>query len=455
MLPFFRLVTLSVFLGSFVSQSFAEVPRNAHTDLYFPHLADGGAPNAQWQTRFTFVNPNSTSAAVTVRLLGDGGAALQIDFGAGPTSLISFTIPPFGTYVLQSLVASPVTTTGWAYAGASLPVLANVAFRFLQSGAARLEITAEPTLPSIEYRAVAGPRVGIAIANVYKTAALAVTVSVFGPSGESLGQGSLTIPPLGHTSLNLFQVIPGLPAEFTGSVVIAPQTQGQVLMAWAVYADATGVISSLPDGRAGFPVGQPDQIPDTFARVVSAYQTSLPDFGSAPQLVISAEQDSNAINAHAANGTTVQINLALAELISDSPSELAFAIAHEIGHIYQQRTGKLFWYQADVEWDADYWGLLMSLFAGYDPYAGAGVLGKLGMASGTANLGIQRWEDSQLASDAHGSFSTRIDNLTTFVQAICGFSVSAQESCTEYKKIVHPHFPSLPSVPLWNPGAAK
>jgi len=77
-----------------------------------------------------------------------------------------------------------------------------------------------------------------------------------------------------------------------------------------------------------------------FANVVAALQELLPDFGSAPTLNIGAETDNNAINAFAANGNTVQVNLALPQLISDSPSELAFAIAHESGHIYQQRAGK-------------------------------------------------------------------------------------------------------------------
>src|SRR5205814_9261522 len=114
------------------------------------------------------------------------------------------------------------------------------------------------------------------------------------------------------------------------------------------------------------------------------------------------------------------------------------------GHIYQQRTGKRVWYQ-DPEWDADVWGLLTTLGSGYDPYAAAGALGKLGMATGTANLGVQMWEDSQLSADAHGSFSTRINNLGVFIQAVC---LVDPVSCSQYKQTVHPHFPSLTTAPL-------
>ena len=164
-----------------------------------------------------------------------------------------------------------------------------------------------------------------------------------------------------------------------------------------------------------FPSHPSEQITAAFTRLVNTYQTFLSDFGATPQLVIGTDTTSNAINAFASSGTTVTVNLALGELIGDSPSELAFVVGHELGHIYQQRTGK-FAVHPDKEWDADVWGMWMALGAGYDPYAAAGVLGN-GMATGTANLGVQQWEDAQLSSDAHGSSSTRIDNLTNMLES--------------------------------------
>ncbi len=154
----------------------AQMPQNAQTDLYFPHLADGGASNSQWQTRFTFINTNSSPVSVSVYLYADGGGPLNLDFGSGPTSAASFTIPQNGTYILQSNIG-PFTTTGWAYAFATLPVEATVAFRLIHNGTAQLEITAEPTLPSYGYRSVATPQVGVAVANVYSGTSLPVTVT--------------------------------------------------------------------------------------------------------------------------------------------------------------------------------------------------------------------------------------------------------------------------------------
>ncbi len=84
----------------------------------------------------------------------------------------------------------------------------------------------------------------------------------------------------------------------------------------------------------------------------------------------------------------IQINLALAELLADSESELAVLIGHELGHVYQFRTGKRI-FDPNRELDADVWGLFLSLLAGYDPYAVAGTLAKMVMANGQADLQSQ------------------------------------------------------------------
>jgi len=217
-----------------------------------------------------------------------------------------------------------------------------------------------------------------------------------------------------------------------------------------VNADASGTISSLPQGRVSAPASQGDRVATVYWNIFQAYLSSSKTgqtFASpAVQLNISPEAR---INAFASGGNTVQINYALAELISDSPSELAFIVAHEMGHIYQQRSGQLFWRPDDKEWDADYWGLIMSLKAGYDPYAAAGALAKLAMATNTAGLSSQLWEDFLTPLDAHASFSTRIDNLYNFITTICSSSSEAQNTCSKYKSLYHPHFPTFPgSAPL-------
>ena len=98
----------------------------------------------------------------------------------------------------------------------------------------------------------------------------------------------------------------------------------------------------------------------------------------------------------------------LAELLADSESELAFIIGHELGHVYQFRTGEQFYHPDNAELDADVWGLWLSLLSGYDPYAGAGTLAKMEMLKPDApTLDSQQY--LQQITSVHGSFNERLD----------------------------------------------
>ena len=134
----------------------------------------------------------------------------------------------------------------------------------------------------------------------------------------------------------------------------------------------------------------------------------------------------------------IQINLALAELLSDSESELAFIIGHELGHVYQFRTGKQD-FDPNRELDADVWGLFLSLIAGYDPYAGAGTLAKMEMANGQADLQSQYTLEFSRISE-HGSFNERLDHIYDIITDFCSIDVGF-EVCNLYREIFHPHLP--------------
>ena len=109
---------------------------------------------------FHFHEPERIVGLRDAQDYADSGNPLALNFGSGLLTHVTFTVAANGTYVLQSKMASSTLVTGWAYALASLPVQANVAFRSYANGKALLEITAEPTLPSMGYRAVADPQVG-------------------------------------------------------------------------------------------------------------------------------------------------------------------------------------------------------------------------------------------------------------------------------------------------------
>ena len=66
------------------------IPRSAHTNLYFPHIANGGVPPVRWQMRLVFDNPHGTGT-VTLSFWGDNGSPLAVDFGSSPSIVHTFT----------------------------------------------------------------------------------------------------------------------------------------------------------------------------------------------------------------------------------------------------------------------------------------------------------------------------------------------------------------------------
>jgi hypothetical protein len=307
-------------------------PTGAHVNLYFPHLADGGPVFAQWQTSLEFVNPSMTLAAhVNLQLYGDQGFPLSLDFGSGARPLHTFTIPPGGRVTLRSTLASTdKTVTGQAVVTSYIPVQGTVLFRSIVNTIASVELSAPPTLPTSQYLSLATRDLGVALANISGTAK-SYQVTAINSSGTNLASTLIGVPGLGHYSFNLSQVLPGLPADFSGSIVITPQIPGDPVVAWTLNVER-GQISTLPSGPPDLPVSHTDRIQLVFKRLLAVAPALLSGLGNnlslqnAPKLVMAPD---TAINALASNSSdTVQINLALAELVSDSPSELAFLVAH-------------------------------------------------------------------------------------------------------------------------------
>ena len=142
-------------------------PEDAHVDMYFPHLADGGPVKDQWQTSFVFVNPNpSLPANLVLSMFGDDGQPLALDLGGGGLSVQGYIVPPLGSVNLRSAISFPTTMTGYAFAQADLPLQATVLFTRLMNGVPQAEISAPATLPSTQYLSPATPGLGVAIVNI-------------------------------------------------------------------------------------------------------------------------------------------------------------------------------------------------------------------------------------------------------------------------------------------------
>lgn len=213
---------------------------------------------------------------------------------------------------------------------------------------------------------------------------LSISLSLLAIGNGGSFSGNFTLPPLGHRALFLADAIPGLPLDFQGTVRITEE--GDKDFTALTLRSRGGVFSSLPSGEAARPLSHYEVIGDVFTDLLEAVILFelIPDPTSI-EMAISYDLEIQAYGSR----DGIQINIALAELLSDSESELAFIIGHELGHVYQYRTGKQDYHAANDELDADGWGLVLSLFVGYDPYAGAGALAKLEMAHGQADLDSQ------------------------------------------------------------------
>ena len=429
------IVTAFVIIASALMPIYGQlVPETAQAHLCFPQFADGGPASGQWQTTFTFANSYGSTAFVVMYLVGNDGQPLAMDFGGGLSSQFSFSVPARGTTILQSRVASAFIVTGWAEAYANVPIQGVVSYRFLQSGVPSSEISVSSTIPTMDYFSAANAYSGVALANPSSTTPISLEISAHANDG-SASAAVITLAPRTHRSFNLREIITTLPTSFIGTVEIsgssAPYPE---FVAMTLKGDSRGTYSSLPSGSVAFPVSQKERIWRVFTKVFDAARRYIPS-PETVQIGISSEP---VINAYG-NASGIVINLAYAELIADSDSELAAVIGHELGHVYQRRTGQYRYNATNPEWDADMWGLVFSILAGYDPYGSAGALAKAYMATGQTALVSQYFED-YLSTDMHKSLGSRLDLIYTTISQMCN-STEAANTCNAYRQIFHPHMP--------------
>lgn len=378
-------------------------PEGAHVDLYFPHLADGGPVKDQWQTSFVFVNPHpSLPATAVLSMYGNDGQPLSLDLGGGGASVQQVTVPPSGSVTLRTAISFPTTVTGYAFAVADLPLQATVLFRRVMNGVPQAEISAAATLPSHQYFSPATRELGVAIVNIYNSPR-SFQITALDSNGVTAGSSVVNLAAREHVSFDLSDRIPRLSASFTGSVGIVPSTSAaDQFLAWTLNVDR-GLIASLPPGRLAWPISHVDRIWLVYRKLQAAAPAALASLSindvnlNAPgvvNLVISPEQ---IINAFGRLGV-VQIDLSVSQLISDSPSELAFVVGHELGHVAQFQHGNTL-SVANTEQDADLFAMTLMILAGFDPYASAGALAKLNMMTGTPGLLAPTFDD---LPDPHG-----------------------------------------------------
>ena len=427
-------------------------PDSAHVNLYFPQVLYGGPESDRWNMEVTLTNPSGLEGTATVNLsfFGFDGEPLGIVFEGGtlPAASMQIQLPPNHTKVVRSVQAPAQRHIGWLYAFADAPTLAYVTLT-KKSGTEVIEsLGVMPTVPASMNSFQVRSTSTISVANIFADTAVDVPITLFDPNGRFVRSTRVSLPPAGHASRDVGELFPNIDAMFLGLLQTGPSSISgsscpdcllkpadmRPHVASGATSDGVGSLIGLPRGNTAFPKSHRDEVWYVFHSIQRIAKPLIGD----PNVYLTIITD-RTVNAYARNGEEVGFSMGLAELIGDSRSEIAAVIGHEFGHIYQQRFGVTA-FDNNKEHDADFWGLLLGLFAGYDPYAAAGALAKLSMATGRAALTDQIFEDIPVA-DAHQSFNTRLSKLYDKITFLC--SGQAKEQCQNYKTLVHPHLPDV------------
>ena len=410
-------------------------PQGAEVISYFPQLADGGTADQRWTTRLTLINPHDLfPAAATVYFYGDDGKPLSLDFGQGPVSSLDVTLASWGAVTYTSTGASSVMRSGWAVMISSLPLQGAVQYGVSVNGVPQQSVTAQSTQASTLFRSPATRDTGIAVANTYDQDPVTINLSAVNEAGYVVGSATATIPGNGHQAFTMGQMFPSLASTFRGSVLL--DGGSDTFVAWTV-ASESGVLASYPPAGLTWPSSQYERIWKVWMKVVNS-AASLVKLSPAPKLVI--EYGKKEINTYANGpGNEVHMFASLAELISDSDSELGFVLGHEIAHIVQYKVGRMLLVPGNSEQDADEWGVMLTLLSGYDPYAGSGALAKLAMAASQTGMVSATFDNT--TGDTRKALNDRLGLMFGYVKDICS-DPDMETACAAYKNLVHPDLPA-------------
>jgi hypothetical protein len=365
-------------------------PVGAHIFQFFPQFADGGPPQDRWLTTIALINPGAESVTVALQGMNAAGVPLSIDFGGGAATVHTMQIPAHGSRKLRSLGRSSQVVTGWIQVAATSPIFGTLFFKRVLNGIPQTEISVPPVLPSAQHLILATRELGIAAVNL-GSRSLPVRIEVFDDDGRQVGSSSDQISPNGQLLFNLGTRFPALGSGYQGTVLVSAVDFATGTDSFAVMGinSEQGLISSLPVTGLRWPSSQVANTAFVHSKVLSAAKQVAGAFGinlDSPPVTFETYSDP-ILNAFATNdGLRVLMTLAVADLMSDSLSEIAFVVAHEYGHVLQARGRRQLLDMNNRERDADQLAMCMLLLAGFDPYAGAGALAKLSMASGQAGL---------------------------------------------------------------------
>ena len=448
---------------------------DSQADQYIAQVADGGPVASSFTTRFRILNSGvatGSAAAGTITFYAEDGTPLNVTFGQTTSNVFTVSVPPAGSLILETSGTAPAIRQGFARFSFDSPVQVTAEFRNFQNKSFANAASVNGATPSPEAWYSGDVYTGIALANP-NAFAINCTGQFVDPSGGNAAANQYSLSPFQHISFNLssYSLPPGTTA---GSFrIVCRDSTGAFagFISLAINGDTHGITSSLPNSTLSVPAHHYEDIEKAFNYLSKTIRTNATfssnftfaaSFGT-PQLAISG--DNSTVNAciefpssaAPCNGPagTVEIWQSLAELMSDSPSELAFIVAHEFGHIVQRNLGNGSSFQmifslsalnSTFETDADRFALVVMATAGYDIYAASGALGRLAAITAVPALNAQFEPNiqSQLATDMHTSILNRLSNLIASITEVC---TSLPNGCGASQSGIDPHFPPiLPAI---------
>jgi hypothetical protein len=195
--------------------------------LYFPQFADGGG----YVTTLIFLNTSGEVETGKLALSDDTGAAMSVNqVGGTRDSIFDYAIQPGGVFVFQTDGFPADARVGWARltpdTNTASPVGAGV-FSYSQGGVRVTESgvpAATPTTNARIYVDQSGYHAtGLAVANP-GAAGLDANLKAYHADGRAVaggGEVSLSLDATGHTARFVSQLLPALPAGFTGILDIS------------------------------------------------------------------------------------------------------------------------------------------------------------------------------------------------------------------------------------------
>ncbi len=431
-------------------------------NLYFPHALLGGADSNRWSAEVIISSQSSTDGSIDLEFISEKGVKQhRIQFVPTQRDGSNATIRPLESrqFVVRGH-DSPQILKGWIRGESTVPVLSTLTLKRTTHGSLAETIRVPSMRPTSSASFQLLDPTKVFLLNRDEKLPVSIEVQINSATGKTIRSEQITVPPhtLKEITYNLGQV---------GYLRMTPSISiGELHTFVAGSTSAKGFNqrgdSTVSSGGHGHRLSHRENLmfqfrvmEDTAKFVSKALSDTFRQQGNtyyANKLRNSFDSvrlevpEGLMVNAYARNASTIGVSLGLVQLFSDSPSELAFVIGHEFGHIFQQRTSELTFDLYNIEADADMWGALLSLIAGRDVYASAGALSKLAMVTGNSSLANQIFEDVPYF-EAHRSINTRMSAVFDMLVTLCNLS-NWRQLCSDYKRVAHPNLPSI--APLFD-----